>query len=269
MTRSAEDAALLCARCSARSRCCSTVCELCGCRQPGARQHAITVLSPDQYRSPSSVMWQPPSDAQRVLRELGRSRRASLSLVFDDLMRRNGQLTAAEAYAVHCLHRGRAVALGAAVRRACWRKRSTRQTTSTRCLTGAPHVRNGSTGCGLRRAVDADSADAPCPVMRWTRAWTPWRASRARALPGACALSCRRLFLRRLPVGVHCWPERGPTRRLLRAEWRSRVTEWHRCVRRWRRCSRVDHRSSRFRTEAAFQGSTMSSCSDLRDPILR
>jgi len=198
----------------------------------------ITVLSPDQYpiaveRDVATAV----DDAQRVLRELGAAvveRR--FPLVFDDLMRRNGQLTAAEAYAVHRAYiEDERLPIGAAVRR---------RVLGGKAINAADYIdalshRRAACAQWIDWMRDCDALLTPtvpmpaCPVDAVDESVTPLASfTRAGNYLDACALSLPAGFSSGgLPVGVQLLARARTDATLLRAGMAfQQVTEWHRCV---------------------------------------
>jgi aspartyl-tRNA(Asn)/glutamyl-tRNA(Gln) amidotransferase subunit A len=105
MTRSAHDAALLCAALLGPTS--ATARPFAACVGPGAGASLVgtrvALLAPAQYpMAVDAEVAAAVDDAQRVLHALGAEIvERDFPFAFDDLMRRNGQLIAAEAYAVH------------------------------------------------------------------------------------------------------------------------------------------------------------------------
>jgi aspartyl-tRNA(Asn)/glutamyl-tRNA(Gln) amidotransferase subunit A len=237
MTRSAEDAALLCAA-------------MLGQQSDAARQFAsgatsdgvslagmrITVLSPEQYpiaveRDVATAV----DDAQRVLRELGAAVvERHFPLVFDDLMRRNGQLTAAEAYAVHRAYiEDEQLPIGAAVRR---RVLGGKAISAADYLDALAH-RRGARAQWMEWMRDCDGLLTPtvpmaaCPVDAVDESVTPLASfTRAGNYLDACALSLPAGFSSNgLPVGVQLLGRARTDATLLRAgKAFQQVTQWHR-----------------------------------------
>lgn len=237
MTRSAEDAALLCAAMlgpeSEAARKFASCATSDGASLAGMR---ITILSPEQY--PIAVEQDVASaidDAQRVLRELGAAvveRR--FPLVFDDLMRRNGQLTAAEAYAVHRAYiEDGQLPVGAAVRR---------RVLGGKAIGAADYIdalahRRGACAQWLDWMRDCDALLTPtvpmpaCPVDAVDESTTPLASfTRAGNYLDACALSLPAGFSSSgLPVGVQLLGKARTDVTLLRAAKAfQQVTQWHR-----------------------------------------
>jgi aspartyl-tRNA(Asn)/glutamyl-tRNA(Gln) amidotransferase subunit A len=237
MTRSAEDAALLCAA-------------MLGPQSDAARQFAscttsdgaslagmrITVLPPEQYpiaveRDVTTAI----DDAQRVLRELGAAVvERHFPLVFDDLMRRNGQLTAAEAYAVHRAYiEDEQLPIGAAVRR---------RVLGGKAIGAADYIdalahRRGACAQWIDWMRDCDALLTPtvpmpaCPVEAVDESTTPLASfTRAGNYLNACALSLPAGFSSDgLPVGVQLLGRARTDATLLRAgKAYQQVTQWHR-----------------------------------------
>lgn len=239
MTRSAEDAALLCAAMlgpeSDAARPFASCATFDGVSLAGMR---ITVLSPEQYpiaveRDVASAI----DDAQRVLRELGAAVvERQFPLVFDDLMRRNGQLTAAEAYAVH---RGyiedEQLSIGAAVRR---RMLGGKAIGAADYIDALAH-RRAACAQWIDWMRDCDALLTPtvpmpaCPVDAADESVTPLASfTRAGNYLNACALSLPAGFSSDgLPVGVQLLGKVRTDATLLRAGMAfQQVSEWHRCV---------------------------------------
>ena len=219
MTRSAEDAARLCAAMLGPESDADRQFASCAAADsPVLASMRITVLSPDQYpiaveRDVATAV----DDAQRVLRELGAAvveRR--FPLVFDDLMRRNGQLTAAEAYAVHRAYiEDERLPIGAAVRR---------RVLGGKAINAADYI----------DALLTPTVPMPaCPVDAVDESVTPLASfTRAGNYLDACALSLPAGFSSGgLPVGVQLLARARTDATLLRAGMAfQQVTEWHRCV---------------------------------------
>ena len=235
MTRSAEDAALLC-------------CAMLGLAADAARPFAaaasageslagfrVAVLPPAQY--PIAV--EPAvaiavDEAQRVLRALGADvieRR--FPFAFDDLMRRNGQLIAAEAYAVHrATIEDETRAIGAGVRR---------RVLGGKTIGAADYI----DALAHRRAARAQWIDwmrdcdalltptvpmAACPVDAVDETVTPLASfTRAGNYLDTCALSLPAgLSDSGLPVGVQLLARPGLDATLLRMGIAfQRATDWH------------------------------------------
>jgi len=239
MTRSAEDAALLCAAMLGPESDADRQFASCAAADsPVLAGMRITVLSPDQYpiaveRDVATAV----DDAQRVLRELGAAvveRR--FPLVFDDLMRRNGQLTAAEAYAVHRAYiEDERLPIGAAVRR---------RVLGGKAINAADYIdalshRRAACAQWIDWMRDCDALLTPtvpmpaCPVDAVDESVTPLASfTRAGNYLDACALSLPAGFSSGgLPVGVQLLARARTDATLLRAGMAfQQVTEWHRCV---------------------------------------
>ena len=239
MTRSAEDAALLCAAMLGPESDADRQFASCAAADsPVLASMRITVLSPDQYpiaveRDVATAV----DDAQRVLRELGAAvveRR--FPLVFDDLMRRNGQLTAAEAYAMHRAYiEDERLPIGAAVRR---------RVLGGKAINAADYIdalshRRAACAQWIDWMRDCDALLTPtvpmpaCPVDAVDESVTPLASfTRAGNYLDACALSLPAGFSSGgLPVGVQLLARARTDATLLRAGMAfQQVTEWHRCV---------------------------------------
>lgn len=237
MTRSAEDAALLCAA-------------MLGPAADGARSFAeralaagaslagtrIAVLAPAQY--PIEVardVMAAIDDAQRVLRALGATvveRRFPFD--FDDLMRRNGQLTAAEGYAVHRAYiEDEQRLIGPAVRR---------RMLSGKTIGAADYIdtlahRRAACAQWIDWMRDCDALLTPtvpmpaCPVEAVDETLTPLASfTRAGNYLNACALSLPAgMADGGLPVGVQLLARPGSDATLLGIGIAfQRATDWHR-----------------------------------------
>ena len=238
MTRSARDAALLCtamlgadmeaarpfAACAASG----------GDRSLGGMR--IAVLPPEQY--PIAVDHAVASaleDAQRVLRALGADvAERRFPFAFDDLVRRNGQLTAAEAYSVHRAYiEDEQLPIGPAVRR--------------RVLGGKPIAAADYIDALAHRRVacaqwidwmrDCDALLTPtvptpaCPVAAVDETQTPLASfTRAGNYLNACALSLPAGFSAEgLPIGIQVLGRPGTDATLLRIGMEfQQATDWHR-----------------------------------------
>jgi aspartyl-tRNA(Asn)/glutamyl-tRNA(Gln) amidotransferase subunit A len=237
MTHSAEDAAMLCVA-------------MLGLESAAARKFGfcasagdvsltgmhITVLPPDQY--PIAVEGYVTSaidDAQRVLRALGADvveRR--FPFAFDDLMRRNGQLIAAEAYAVHRAYiEDEQSPIGAGVRR---------RVLGGKAISAADYIdalahRRAACAQWIDWMRDGDALLTPtvpmaaCPVDAVDESVTPLASfTRAGNYLDTCALSLPAGFSEGgLPVGVQLLGRPWTDATLLRAGMAfQQVTEWHR-----------------------------------------
>ncbi len=237
MTRSAEDAALLCAA-------------MLGPASDAARQFTrgtiagdaslvglrITVLPPEQYpivvdRAVTSAT----DGAQRVLRELGAEvieRR--FPFAFDDLMRRNGQLIAAEAYAVHRAYiENEQLPIGAGVRR---------RVLGGKAIGAADYIdalshRREARAQWIDWMRDCDALLTPtvpvpaCPVETADEGVTPLASfTRAGNYVDACALSLPAGFSAHgLPVGIQLLGRPLTDATLLRVGMAfQQLTDWHR-----------------------------------------
>ncbi len=237
MTRSAEDAALLCAAMlcpqSDAARQFANCASSNGVSLAGMR---ITVLSPEQYpiaveRGVTTAI----DDAQRVLRELGAAVvERHFPLVFDELMRRNGQLTAAEAYAVHRAYiEDEQLPIGPAVRR---------RVLGGKVIGAADYIdalahRRRACAQWIDWMRDCDALLTPtvpmlaCPVDAVDESVTPLASfTRAGNYLDACALSLPAGFSSDgLPVGVQLLGRARTDATLLRAgKAFQQVTQWHR-----------------------------------------
>ena len=237
MTRSAEDAALLCAAMlgpesdAARQFASCAACG--GVSLAGMR---VTVLSPEQYpiaveRDVASAI----DDAQRVLRELGATViERHFPFVFGDLMRRNGHLTAAEAYAVHRAYiEDEQLPIGAAVRR---------RVLGGKAVGAADYIdtlahRRAACAQWIDWMQNCDALLTPtvpmpaCPVDAVDESVTPLASfTRAGNYLDACALSLPAGFSSDgLPVGVQLLGRARTEATLLRAGIAfQQLTQWHR-----------------------------------------
>jgi aspartyl-tRNA(Asn)/glutamyl-tRNA(Gln) amidotransferase subunit A len=237
MTRSANDAALLCAAMLGRESDAAQPFAICA--TPGKASLArmrITVLPPDQY--PMAVDHDVTSaidEAQRVLRALGAEvveRR--FPIAFDDLMRRNGQLIAAEAYAVHRAYiEDETLPVGAGVRR---------RVLGGKTIGAADYIdalsdRRAARAQWIDWMRDCDALLTPtvpiaaCPVEAVDEGVTPLASfTRAGNYLDACALSLPAGFSAiGLPVGVQLMGRPRTDATLLRLGVAfQQATEWHR-----------------------------------------
>ena len=237
MTRSAADAALLCAA-------------MLGADNDAARPFAdcataaheplgsmrIAVLPAEQY--PIAVeqdVTAAVDDAQRVLRALGADvveRR--FPFAFDDLMRRNGQLIAAEAYAVHRDYiEDEQLPIGAGVRR---RMLGGKAIGAADYIDALAH-RRAACAQWIDWMRDCDALLTPtvpmpaCPVDAVDEAVTPLASfTRAGNYLNTCALSLPAgLSDGGLPVGVQLLARPGSDAALLRIGVAfQQATDWHR-----------------------------------------
>ncbi len=196
----------------------------------------ITVLPPDQY--PIAVEQDVTSaidEAQRVLRALGAEvveRR--FPFAFDDLMRRNGQLIAAEAYAVHRAYiEDETLPVGAGVRR---------RVLGGKTIGAADYIdalsdRRAARAQWIDWMRDCDALLTPtvpiaaCPVEAVDEGVTPLASfTRAGNYLDACALSLPAGFSAiGLPVGVQLMGRPRTDATLLRLGVAfQQATEWHR-----------------------------------------
>jgi aspartyl-tRNA(Asn)/glutamyl-tRNA(Gln) amidotransferase subunit A len=236
MTRSAEDAALLC-------------CAMLGVGSEAARPFAaaaspgeslagirIAVLPAAQYPiAVEPAVATAVDEAQRVLRALGAvvvERR--FPFAFDDLIRRNGQLTAAEAYAVHrATIEDERLAIGAAVRR---RVLGGKTISATDYIDALAH-RRAACAQWIEWMRDCDALLTPtvpmaaCPVEAVDETVTPLASfTRAGNYLNTCALSLPAgLSDAGLPVGLQLLARPGLDAALLRIGVAfQRATDWHR-----------------------------------------
>ena len=237
MTRSAADAALLCAAmlgpdadAARRFADCAVA-----ARAPLASLR-IAVLPAEQY--PIAVEREVTSavdDAQRVLRALGAAvveRR--FPFAFDDLMRRNGQLIAAEAYAVHRAYiEDEQLPIGAGVRR---------RVMGGKAIGAADYIdalahRRAACAQWVDWMRDCDALLTPtvpmpaCPVDAVDEAVTPLASfTRAGNYLDTCALALPAgLSDGGLPVGVQLLARPGLDAALLRIGIAfQQATDWHR-----------------------------------------
>ena len=236
MTRSAEDAALLC-------------CAMLGVGSDAARPFATTtsagdslagvrvaVLPAEQYPiAVEPAVATAVDEAQRALRALGAivvERR--FPFAFDDLMRRNGQLTAAEAYAVHrATIEDERLAIGAGVRR---------RVLGGKTIGAADYIdalahRRAACARWIDWMRDCDALLTPtlpmpaCPVEAVDETVTPLaNFTRAGNYLNTCALSLPAgLSDAGLPVGIQLLARPGLDASLLRIGIAyQRATDWHR-----------------------------------------
>jgi aspartyl-tRNA(Asn)/glutamyl-tRNA(Gln) amidotransferase subunit A len=236
MTRSAEDAALLC-------------CALLGTDAEAARPFAsaaaggeslagvrVVVLPAEQYPiAVEPAVTAAVDEARRVLRALGADvveRR--FPFAFDDLMRRNGQLIAAEAYAVHRAYiEDEQLSIGAGVRK---RMLGGKAIGAADYIDALAH-RRAACAQWIEWMRDCDALLTPtvpmaaCPVEAADEAVTPLASfTRAGNYLNTCALSLPAgLSADRLPLGVQLLARPGLDAALLRLGAAfQRATDWHR-----------------------------------------
>jgi aspartyl-tRNA(Asn)/glutamyl-tRNA(Gln) amidotransferase subunit A len=236
MTRSAEDAALLC-------------CALLGTDAEAARPFAsaaaggeslagvrVVVLPAEQYPiAVEPAVTAAVDEARRVLRALGADvveRR--FPFAFDDLMRRNGQLIAAEAYAVHRAYiEDEQLSIGAGVRK---RMLGGKAIGAADYIDALAH-RRAACAQWIEWMRDCDALLTPtvpmaaCPVEAADEAVTPLASfTRAGNYLNTCALSLPAgLSADGLPLGVQLLARPGFDAALLRLGVAfQRATDWHR-----------------------------------------
>jgi aspartyl-tRNA(Asn)/glutamyl-tRNA(Gln) amidotransferase subunit A len=237
MTRSAADAALLCAAMLGPDADAARPFADCA---PAARAPLgslrIAVLPAGQYpiaveRDVASAF----DDAQRVLRALGASLvERRFPFAFDDLMRRNGQLIAAEAYAVHRAYiEDEQLPIGAGVRR---------RVMGGKAIGAADYIdalahRRAACAQWIDWMRDCDALLTPtvpmpaCPVDAVDESVTPLASfTRAGNYLNTCALSLPAgLSDGGLPVGVQLLARPGSDAALLRiGSAFQQATDWHR-----------------------------------------
>jgi len=237
MTRSARDAALLCAALLGTDSAVARRLVDCATQDADASLDGlrIAVLPPDQYPiAVDPAVASAVDAAQAILRELGADvaeRRFPFS--FDDLVRRNGQLTAAEAYAVHRAYiDDERLAIGAAVRR---------RVLGGKAISAADYI----DALAHRRAACAQWTDwmrdcdalltpavpiAACPVEAVDEAQAPLASfTRAGNYLDTCALALPAgLSADGLPVGIQLLGRPHTEATLLRAGMAfQRLTDWH------------------------------------------
>jgi aspartyl-tRNA(Asn)/glutamyl-tRNA(Gln) amidotransferase subunit A len=240
MTRSAADAAWLCAAMLGQhapaARAFVAAATAAAARESSLAGRRITILPLDQY--PIAVEPEVAAaalDAQRVLRELGAivSERR-FPFAFDDLMRRNGQLIAAEAYAIHRAYIGdERLPIGDGVRR---------RVLGGKAIMAADYI----DALAHRRAACAQWIEwmhgwdalltptvpmAACPVAAVDESVTPLASfTRAGNYLNTCALSLPAGLTRAgLPVGVQLLAPPGRDDELLRIGIAfQQATDWHR-----------------------------------------
>ena len=237
MTRSAEDAALLCAamlgsESDAARRFGS--CVTSGPTSLGGMR--ITVLPPGQYpiavdRDVTAAL----DEAQRVLRALGAEVvERPFPFAFDDLMRRNGQLIAAEAYAVHRAYiEDEQLPIGAGVRR---------RVLGGKTIGAADYIdalahRRAACAQWIDWMRDCDALLTPtvpmsaCPVEAVDESVTPLASfTRAGNYLDTCGLSLPAGFSADvLPIGMQLLGRPRTEATLLRAGTAfQQTTDWHR-----------------------------------------
>jgi aspartyl-tRNA(Asn)/glutamyl-tRNA(Gln) amidotransferase subunit A len=235
MTRSAEDAALLCGAMLGVGSDAATPFTIpaTGESLAGIR---ITVLPAAQYPiAVEPAVATAVDEAQRVLRGLGAvvvERR--FPFAFDDLMRRNGQLIAAEAYAVHrATIEDEHLAIGAGVRR---------RVLGGKTIGAADYIdalahRRAACAQWIEWMRDCDALLTPtvpmaaCPVEAVDETATPLASfTRAGNYLNTCALSLPAgLSSGALPVAVQLLARPGLDAALLRIGVAfQRATDWHR-----------------------------------------
>jgi aspartyl-tRNA(Asn)/glutamyl-tRNA(Gln) amidotransferase subunit A len=237
MTRSAADAVLLAAAMLGTDTAARAFAEL-AAREPEASLAGVrvAVLPADQY--PMAVepeVAAAVAAAAGVLRALGAEvAERRFPFDFDDLMRRNGQLTAAEAWSVHRAYvEDERLPIGAGVRR---------RVVGGKAIAAADYI----DALAHRRAARQQWVDwmrscdalltptvpmAACPVEAVDEAVTPMASfTRAGNYLDTCALSLPAGFSGRgLPVGVQLLGRPGTDAALLGIGIAfQRVTDWHR-----------------------------------------
>jgi aspartyl-tRNA(Asn)/glutamyl-tRNA(Gln) amidotransferase subunit A len=238
MTRSAQDAALLCAALLGTD---SPVARRIGACAASAGDASlagmrIAVLPAEQYPiAVDAAVASAIEEAKRTLRALGADvaeRRFPFS--FDDLVRRNGQLTAAEAYAVHRDYiEDERLAIGPAVRR---RVLGGKAVGAADYIDALAH-RRAACAQWVEWMRDCDALLTPavpiaaCPVEDVDEALTPLASfTRAGNYLNTCALSLPAgLSADGLPVGVQLLAKPDAETTLLRAGMAfQHLTDWHR-----------------------------------------
>ncbi len=236
MTRSAEDAALLTAAMLGWSTDAARRFAACAMEGPapltGVR---VTVLPSDQYPIAVAPAVAEAIDAARhVLRALGADlTERRFPFAFDDLMRRNGRLIAAEAYAVHRDYiEDPARPIGDGVRG---------RMLGGKAIAAADYIEALQHRCAARAEWiewmrDADALLTPtvpmtaCPVSEVDESVTPLASfTRAGNYLDACALSLPAGFSNGLPIGIQLLGRPGTDTTLLRLGAAfQRATDWHR-----------------------------------------
>jgi len=238
MTRSAADAALLCAAmlgdgASARTFAALAAAPAEGTSLAGMR---IAVLPADQF--PIAVEPDVAAGVEAVARELlalgAKVTERRFPFDFDDLMRRNGQLTAAEAWAVHRAYiEDERLPIGAGVRR---------RVVGGKAVAAADYIdalahRRAARRQWVEWMQSCDALLTPtvpmaaCPVEAVDETTTPLASfTRAGNYLDTCALSLPAGFTRQgLPVAAQLLGRPGTDTTLLRIGIAfQRVTDWHR-----------------------------------------
>ena len=237
MTRSAEDAALLCAAMLGTES--EAARQFGSCATSGPASLAgmrITVLPPGQYPIAADPdVTAAVDEAQRVLRALGAEVvERPFPFAFDDLMRRNGQLIAAEAYAVHRVYiEDEHLPIGAGVRR---------RVLGGKTIGAADYIdalahRRAACAQWIDWMRDCDALLTPtvpmpaCPVEAVDESVTPLASfTRAGNYLDACALSLPAGFSADgLPIGIQLLGRPRTDVTLLRAgKAFQQATDWHR-----------------------------------------
>ncbi|MGB3427017.1 MAG: amidase, partial [Burkholderiaceae bacterium] len=236
MTRSAEDAALLCAAMLGWSS--DTARRFAACAEEGAASLAglrVTVLPAHQYPiAVQSDVDAAMNAAQQALRSLGAEvTERRFPFAFDDLMRRNGRLIAAEAYAVHRNYiEDRALPIGDGVR---GRMLGGKAITAADYIEALEH-RRAARAEWIAWMRDCDALLTPtvpmtaCPVSDVDESVTPLASfTRAGNYLDACALSLPAGFSNGLPIGMQLLGRPGTDTTVLRIGAAfQRATDWHR-----------------------------------------
>jgi aspartyl-tRNA(Asn)/glutamyl-tRNA(Gln) amidotransferase subunit A len=238
MTRDARDAALLCAAMLGPDS--ETARRLGGCAASGGEASLagmrIAVLPARQYPiAVDPAVAAAVDETQRTLRALGAEvAERPFPFAFDDLVRRNGQLTAAEAYAVHRDYiDDERLAIGPGVRR---------RVLGGKALGAADYIdalahRRAACAQWIEWMRDCDALLTPavpvvaCPVEDVDEAMTPLASfTRAGNYLDTCALSLPAgLSADGLPVGVQLLGKPRAETTLLRAGMAfQQLTDWHR-----------------------------------------
>jgi aspartyl-tRNA(Asn)/glutamyl-tRNA(Gln) amidotransferase subunit A len=236
MARSAEDAALLCGAMLGVGSAAARRFEVAATGSESLAGVRIAVLPAVQYPiAVDAAVAAAVDEAQRVLRTLGANVvERVFPFAFDDLVRRNGQLIAAEAYAVHRAYiEDERLPIGAGVRR---RMLGGKAIGAADYIDALAH-RRAACAQWIDWMRDCDALLTPtvpmpaCPVETVDEMITPLASfTRAGNYLDTCALSLPAgLADGRLPVGVQLLARPGNDAALLRIGIAfQRATDWHR-----------------------------------------